>query len=121
MKTTTMNMRIKILLFIPAEGVGVEPTNRFLHGYGLANRWLTIRRTLPSAREVLYEVGQSPYSCTKSGFYQRYLNLTLWSGFVSFKGAREGVLIDLLEFIRYGENFSHSKVSKKAEIQLSDC
>ena len=30
-----------------AEGVGLEPTSRFLHGYGLAIRWLTIRRTLP--------------------------------------------------------------------------
>ena len=30
-----------------AEEVGVEPTNRFLHGYSLANCWLTIRRTPP--------------------------------------------------------------------------
>ncbi len=30
-----------------AEEVGVEPTNRFLHDYSLANCWLTIRRTPP--------------------------------------------------------------------------
>ncbi len=28
--------------------MGVEPTNRFLDGYSLANCWLTIRRTPPS-------------------------------------------------------------------------
>jgi hypothetical protein len=30
-----------------AEEVGLEPTNRFLHGYSLANCWLAIRRTPP--------------------------------------------------------------------------
>ncbi len=30
-----------------AEEVGLEPTNRFLHGYSLANCWLTFRRTPP--------------------------------------------------------------------------
>ena len=32
----------------PAEEVGLEPTNRFLDGYSLANCWLTIRRTPPN-------------------------------------------------------------------------
>ena len=33
--------------FVNAEGVGVEPTKGFLHPYGLANRFLTIRSTPP--------------------------------------------------------------------------
>ena len=33
--------------FAKAEEVGVEPTNRCLDGYSLANCWLTIRRTPP--------------------------------------------------------------------------
>src|SRR3989344_2634085 len=40
-----------------AERVGLEPTSRFLHGYGLANRWLTIRRTSPDPKYyILYTI-----------------------------------------------------------------
>ena len=38
----------RLSLRIIAEGVGVEPTNGFLDRYGLANRWLTIRRNPPN-------------------------------------------------------------------------
>ena len=39
--------------------MGLEPTNRFLRGYGLAIRWLTIRRTLPYFSTVSNLVGES--------------------------------------------------------------
>lgn len=38
-----------ISFYFYAEEVGLEPTNRFLHGYSLANWWLAIRRTPPIA------------------------------------------------------------------------
>ena len=37
----------KIFISQLAEGVGVEPTGRFLDGYGLANRSLDHLHTLP--------------------------------------------------------------------------
>lgn len=37
-----------------AEEAGVEPASRFLHGYGLANRWLTIRHTPPYFTPIFF-------------------------------------------------------------------
>lgn len=49
------------------EEVGLEPTNRFLDGYSLANCWLTIRRTPPVQRNGISKTAYCKYLRTCFG------------------------------------------------------